>query len=347
MYNISLGSIDELIIHNIGNKNNGDGVRFSDAVTSLENVAEIVNKLIVSNFKFEELYHFHFLPTLELNPMYNFVGAIFKDNGQENFIEQSKNAGRYLYDKSTHPQIKPGELCIFYIADCTINNKSVDCVGIFKSENKETILKIEDKKTKYGLTNVSGLNIHKLDKGCLIFNTEQENGYLISIIDNTNKGGEAQYWKDEFLSVLISNTNFTQTNQFLGIAKQFVTKKLDEEFEITKADKIDYLNRSVDYFKNHDTFDKQEFEKEVFHHPNVIKSFRQFDETYRQENEVALSDNFEISAQAVKKQARVFKNVLKLDKNFHIYIHGNRELIEHGIDENGRKFYKIYYEQES
>jgi len=59
-----------------------------------------------------------------------------------------------------------------------------------------------------------------------------------------------------------------------------------------------------------------------------------------------VSDNFDISKQAVKKQARVFKSVLKLDKNFHIYIHGNRDLIEQGVDNNGRKFYKIYYEEE-
>ena len=58
-------------------------------------------------------------------------------------------------------------------------------------------------------------------------------------------------------------------------------------------------------------------------------------------------DNFEISAQAVKQQARAFKSVLKLDKNFHIYIHGNREMIEQGIDENGRKYYKIYYEHKA
>jgi len=39
--------------------------------------------------------------------------------------------------------------------------------------------------------------------------------------------------------------------------------------------------------------------------------------------------------------------VLKLDKNFHIYIHGNKELIERGTDPDGRKYYKIYFEQES
>ncbi|MES1226514.1 MAG: nucleoid-associated protein, partial [Bacteroidota bacterium] len=49
-----------------------------------------------------------------------------------------------------------------------------------------------------------------------------------------------------------------------------------------------------------------------------------------------------------KKQAKVFKSVLKLDKNFHIYIHGRRDLIEKGIDEiTGKKFYKIYFEEES
>jgi hypothetical protein len=61
---------------------------------------------------------------------------------------------------------------------------------------------------------------------------------------------------------------------------------------------------------------------------------------------VDLQDRFAISADAVKRQARVFKSVLKLDKNFHIYIHGDRNKIEQGVDENGRKFYKIYYEQE-
>ena len=58
------------------------------------------------------------------------------------------------------------------------------------------------------------------------------------------------------------------------------------------------------------------------------------------------NDIFAISPHAVKKQARVFKSVLKLDKNFHIYIHGDRSLIERGTEKDGRKFYKIYYREE-
>jgi len=160
-----------------------------------------------------------------------------------------------------------------------------------------------------------------------------------------NKSAEAQYWKDEFLKEKPIANEFHQTNQFLATAKNFVTKQISEEFELTKADQIDLLNCFVKYFKTHQAFNQNQFEKEVFQDSEIINSFRNFDNNYRQENE--LTDSFEISPQAVKKQARVFKSVLKLDKNFHIYIHGNKELIQQGVDKDGRKYYKIYYEEES
>ena len=126
----------------------------------------------------------------------------------------------------------------------------------------------------------------------------------------------------------------------MEIAKNFVAKQLPEEFEVGKTEQIDLLNRSVEYFKTNDSFNKKEFEKEV------IKSFRNYDKSYRDENSIKMTDNFEISAQAVKKQSKIFKSVLKLDKNFHIYIHGDKELIEKGVEKDGRKFYKIYYKEE-
>ena len=59
-----------------------------------------------------------------------------------------------------------------------------------------------------------------------------------------------------------------------------------------------------------------------------------------------IDSTFDISSAAVKRQSRVFKSVLKLDKNFHIYIHGDRQLIERGTEKDGRKYYKIYYRDE-
>jgi hypothetical protein len=122
---------------------------------------------------------------------------------------------------------------------------------------------------------------------------------------------------------------------------------MSDEFQVSKADKIDLLNRSMNFFKSKDQFDKHEFEEEVLEDPSVIESFRNYERT-ASGREDDRADNFEISAQAVKKQVRVFKSVLKLDKNFHIYIHGNRELIERGFDEHTNKhYYKIYFDQEA
>jgi hypothetical protein len=79
----------------------------------------------------------------------------------------------------------------------------------------------------------------------------------------------------------------------------------------------------------------------------VKSSFRKYGEREMAAGEVDLEERFDISSSAVKQQARVFKSVLKLDKNFHIYIHGDRNLIEKGREEDGRKFYKIYFDQEA
>lgn len=344
MQNVSLGKIEKVIIHFIGNKNNEDGVRFSEKMTDFSNIEIHLKRLLENNLKTEELHQFYFNPTLDLNPVYQFVSKIFQD--EDSFEEQSKNAGRYLYDKSTHPNIKAGELCIVYLKDCQVADELVNGVAIFKSENKETILKVDATSTGFNLTDVVGLNVNKLDKACVIFDTQKEEGFIVSLVDNTNKLAEAQYWKDDFLSVRPKKDEYHQTNQFLGITKRFVTKQLTEDFEVSKADQIDFLNKSVDYFKKHETFDKAEFEEEVFGDSNVIESFRRFDSGYRQDNELELSDNFQISSQAVKKQSRVFKSILKLDRNFDIYIHGDKNLIEKGVEKDGRKYYKIYYEEE-
>ena len=338
--------LQELIIHNVGNKTLGDDLILSKKSVSLsDELQNILSQYFLASFKSEENYSFYHDTTLSLNEVFSYVSEVFSN--PETIKNQSVNLAKHLYNKSVHPMIKGGEFYVIYFRECVFQNETIDAIGLFKSENKDIFLEVERVEEGFEIGSRKGININKLDKGCLIFNTEKENGYIVSIIDNTNKGSEAQYWKDQFLGVQVLNNEYHQTNQFLGITKQFVTKQLDEVFEVSKADKIDLLNRSVDYFKSHDQFDKEEFEAEVFVDKNLIQSFQQFDETYRKENEVELSDNFVISEQAVKKQARVFKNVLKLDKNFHIYIHGNREMIEQGVDENGRKFYKIYYNEES
>lgn len=342
-------NINNVIAHQVGNQTNDEELILSTSLLNTEDsrLRELLIKYFLYPFKdAQEFYSFTFSDgDFSLNPLYQYSNSIFS-NGNS-FKEKSESIAKLLYEIALHPNIKSGDLFVATFKNINIEGQMVNALGLFKSENRQEFLKLNKKSREFSLKYDDGINVDKLDKGCLIFNSEKENGYKLCIVDKSNKSSEARYWIDFFLNVIPIKTDYHQTNQFLGITKQFVTKQLDEDFELSKADKIDFLNRSVDYFKKHETFDKNEFEEEVFGESNVIESFRKFDHTYRQENELELSDNFEISAQAVKKQARVFKSVLKLDKNFHIYIHGNKELIEQGTDENGRKYYKIYYENEA
>lgn len=278
---------------------------------------------------------------IELNPLYKLSGAI---NDGSDFISESKNICQHLKTVSKHPNIKDGDMFIMKFDNINFNNKLYEGLGIYKVENKENFIET----TKYfngesGLNFRKGIGSKRLDKACLILFSDRP--YTVFIIDNTSN--ETDYWQNEFIKVNLKQDYVNNTNQFLTLTKSFVTKQFPSEFETTKADQIDLLNRSVEYFKNHENFEKENFEQEVFQDGEVIKSFQSFDSKYRQENDITIASGFEISSQVVKKQAKFFKSVLKLDKNFHIYIHGNNELIQQGVDSDGRKYYKIYFETES
>ena len=335
--------IKSLVLHNVGNKLNQDPLFFSKSDIKLEEDLEVtLSHYFLSHFKQDEHYHFYHDVELELNETYLYISRIF-DN-PDTLIEQSINLAKHLYNQSTHPKIKGGEFHVVYFKDCILDGVTVDAIGLFKSENKNVFLEIEKISNGFEIESKKGIDINKLDKGCLVFNTKKEKGFVLYAIDNVNRSSEAQYWKDDFLKVTPISNDYNQTNSFLGITKQFLTKELPED--ISKSEQIDLLNRSVEYFKANESFSKDDFEETVLGDNNIIESFRNFDEEYREEHDIELLDNFSISPKAVKKQARAFKRVLKLDENFDIYIKGNKELIEKGVDEDGRKFYKIYYDEE-
>ncbi len=341
-------TINLLSAHQVGNKNNGEDLFASRAPVDItdEHLQELLLKYFLSPFNSTEFFHFTFSNLdFKMNPLYIYATAIF--DGNTDFHLSTINIAKHLYEVSNHPLIKAGDLFVAHFSNLFMDGETVDAVGIFKSENRQSFIKVDQKKSQFVLEYEDGINIEKLDKGCLILNTEKEAGYKICIVDKSNKGGEAQFWKDSFLMLRTRNDDFHQTKDFMNIAKNYVTKQFTEDFETNKTDQIEILNRSIEYFKNHDNFAKEEFEQEVFQHKEVIQSFRKYDEEYRADNDIQLADSFEISDLAVKKQAKVFKSVLKLDKNFHIYIHGNKDLIEQGTDPDGRKFYKIYYKNEA
>lgn len=341
---MTVNTIDRIILHYVGNKTNGDGIAVSKCSmelsdTTKENIIALVN----NSFKLEEYYELYYSPKLELNPVYIFVRSIF-DNLYD-FENQSQNFARHLYDQSTHPKIKGGEFYTVYFKDCIVDGETVDAVGLFKSENKDTFLRVLREGGNFNLESEQGINIKKLDKGCLIFNKERENGYVVAVVDNTNKGIEAQYWIDDFLHIRQRKDEYANTQNIMAMAKNFVTKELPQKFDVTKTDQIDLLNRSLEFFKEKDTFDIEDFANEVIGQPEVIESFNNFKRNYETENDIVIDDNFAISNNAFKKQQRSYKRVIRLDKKIQIIIDGNRDHVEQGEDEKG-KYYKVYYREE-
>ena len=341
-------NIESVVVHSVGNKNNDEQIKCSYSTIELDGDTKdvLINYFIKPFILNQEYYSFYNEIDLDMNEVFSCVSKIFNDS--ESLHGQSINLAKHLYEQSTHPKIKGGEFYVVYFKDCIINGETVDAVGLFKSENKDTFLKVYPSGDGFEIESQQGVNINKLDKGCLIFNTDRENGYVVAVVDNTNKGAEAHYWIDDFLHVRQRKDEYYNTQNAMSFAKDFVVKELPKEFvDISKADQADLLNKSVQFFKEKDTFDIDEFANEVIAQPEIIDSFNKYKKNYQQERDIEIADSFTISDTAVKKQARVLKSVIKLDKNFHIYVHGNNQYIRKGYDaETGLHYYQLFFKEE-
>ncbi len=337
--------IDNFCVHKVGNKIADESCFLSKNIVAVnQELKKLLTHYFVSSLKSTEYFNFYHDTDINMNEVFVYASKIF-DN-PETLLEQSVNLAKHLYEQSTHPNIKGGEFYTVYFKDCIINGETVDAVGLFKSENKDTFLKVFPKGEGFEIESEKGININKLDKGCLIFNTERENGYIVAVVDNTNKGVEAQYWTDDFLHIRQRKDEYYNTQNIISLTKNFIKNELPQQFEISGADQADLVNKTAKFFKEKDNFNISEFTNEVIGRTDVIERFNQYKSSYAQEYDVDFADNFTISESAVKKQTRALRSIIKLDKNFHIYVHGDRNLIEQGEDNKG-KFYKVYYKEEN
>ena len=337
--------IKSIIVHEVGNKLNQENILFSKKTLSISKEMEnvLINHFLLP-FKSNEYFNFFHEIDINMNEVFVCISKIFKD--EKTLQEQSVNLAKHLYEQSTHPQIKSGEFYTVYFKDCIIDGETVDAIGLFKSENKDTFLKVFSSGEGFEIETIQGNNINKLDKGCLIFNIEKEKGYIVSVVDNTSKGNNALYWIDDFLHIRQRKDEYHNTQNILSLCKNFAQKELPQQFDVTKAEQVDFLVKSIKFFKEKENFKMNEFTNEVIGNPEIIERFNQYSSSFQKDYDIEITDNFSISDSAVKKQNRLIKKVIKLDKNFDIYIHGNSELLEQGEDKKG-KYYKVYYNNES
>ena len=337
-------NISHMITHFVGNKAKGQTLEISSGLTeySVED-SELVQQFFFDGIKLEEYFTFHHKEGLDLHPVMNCVQSIFTDRAH--FVEQSGNLARLLFDASVHPKVIDGEFTVCYISNLKIEDQYVNAIGLFKSESLNTFFKYNHQESHYKLVPDYGYDISKIDKACLIFQVNEEDGYDIVISDRKAGGEEAIFWKDSFLGLKPIENNYYQTKVAMEMAKSFVDSSAPDEMNLSLADQIEMLNKTSDYFKKNDNFERGSFEEAVFGNNEVAQGFQAFEERVGQAQNLQFPSNFEISKPAVKKNSKIFKSILKLDRNFSIYIHGDRSRAERGEDEKGR-FYKFYYDAE-
>ena len=102
----------------------------------------------------------------------------------------------------------------------------------------------------------------------------------------------------------------------MTLAKNFITQEMPKEFEVSKADQIDLLNKSLSFFKEKDDFDIDDFTKEVMSETETIEKFRQYKKRCEDESGISVDNQFAISEAARKKISIIVSSCIILDGVF-------------------------------
>ncbi len=334
--------IESISTHYVGNKTYSEDCFFSkESYMVQEKVLPVLLKYLTFSFDKNIIYQFFHEADLNLNEIYVYASLIFEN--PQNLHNQSINIAKHLYERSEHPKIKGGDFHIVLFRNCNFEDQITDAIGLFKSETKDAFLKVYHDNIGYKIETEYGININRLDKGCLIFNTCKNQGFSVLTIDNSSRGTEAQYWINDFLHIRRRKDSFNQTQNMLSLCKNFVSQMPSENGKIEKAT---FMNRSMEALKgDHVNFD--DFAEQVFETPKLVSDFKHYKEIYQKECDIEIDDTFETTPTAIKRRATGKMTTIKLDKNFDINIHGGEQYIVRGYDEaRGMHYYQLFFKEE-
>lgn len=181
----------KIVVHRVGNKINGESLILSQEELQLdEGTVEMLENYFLGSFKTEETYQFYSDTYLVNNPVFSSVSEIFEDKSK--FLWESENIAKHLFDAAENPRVQGGELFIIFFEDEREGAEKVDKIGIFKTEKRESFLKIFPQNESFEIEKDQGISLSKIDKAALIYNNNKESGYVLSVVDN-NKNGDMYY----------------------------------------------------------------------------------------------------------------------------------------------------------
>ena len=347
MINLFNAHIETLSIHRVGNKSRNEAFFLSEEPTKLnDEFAPLLKEYFFKPFreKEENYYQFAHDVDLEFNDMFNFVSEVFNAPSTDNLHEVSKKITKHLFEQSNHPHIKNGEVYVTYLTNVTIDNNVVDAIGVFKSEIKTDFLQFQEKGSNLEMILQQGINLSKLDKGCIIFNYKKEEGYKILTIDSNKY--DARYWLEHFLSVDIFQDETYMTKKYLKFCQDFAKDVVLPAED--KKEEVMFMNRSVNYFAKNDEFEETNFLNEVIENPDLIAEFKNYKVDKGEKYSIEDTTSFPIANNAVTDARKKIKNVINLDTNIQIkldFINADSadKFVEKGWDEERQMYYYLVY----
>lgn len=348
MIDFSSVQIQQMAIHRVGNKHREESNFISDELADLgADMEELLTKYFLKPFtQVSENYRFIHPVDIGYSEMYGLSTKVF--NHSEKLLEASKTIVNHLHEQSNHPHIKSGDVFVVYFKDIFYQDHNREAIGIFKSENKTSFLKLLTGESNLALTKDSGISLSKLDKGCLIIDENKEDGFRVLTVDNNNY--DAAYWKEQFLGVdHLKDDNFN-TKQYVDLVTSFAHEVVGEQS--SGKEEIDFLNHSVGYLQKQETVNVDTFKEDIFADPVQKNAFTEYQRHYEAVNDVEIAEEFNLAPDILQKQKRKIKDSIKLDTNIQIKLDFNNpessdQFIEQGYDhEKGMSYYKVYFNRE-
>lgn len=293
-------------------------------------------QLAFNKIDLEQQYEFFHETNIALNEVYTYVSAIFKE--EKSFLEQSKSIARHLHSVSQHPNIKCGELFIGLFDNCFFMNEATKIVAIVKIDEKEMFLDVKNDQNKMIIHGIDGINVKKINNMAIIVDMGEEQ--VPAVFIKTKRKEDIVYWQERFLKMKAADEHYHKTNLALTECKKYILK----EDNFSNTEKLGLLNKTLDYFRNEDEFQVNEYIEAVFDKTDstqrdiIINSVKPYETI--------------ISESALEKAEKKYKRKIKLDSNIEIQVNVQNieqvdELIEVGYDEaTNRKYYKIYFQEE-
>ena len=351
MIDLSQARLTTLAVHKVGNKVKNEGIVAAGALFDYdEEMALILQDYFLTPFKAEEFFRFAHPSDLALHEVNTYCKRIF-EGSREEFLAQSVHILQHLYGVSMHPHIKGGELYVAHFRECVVDGVDLEAVGIFKSEHKDLFLQVEDKADGSGLDMRAeqGINLKKLDKGCLVFNTFADDGFSVLMVDKSSE--DAQYWREDFLQVERIQDHSYQTASFMAMTRDFCDEVFGREQD--KKEQVVLLNKSLNYFNKNKEFDLESFKEEVIGAEEYQAQFDDYRQQYEAETGLPpAEEGFPISKYAVRTMRKNFKSLIKLDTHVELRLDPRQieeasEYVERHFDpQRGMYYYKIYFNEE-